>query len=79
MHISCCLFRFHTWKNCGYDVSLYPGLRAAYSNERFRIRADFAPGKRYNTFFQNRASCNDGDGADRANNNLSVTLATFGW
>lgn len=66
-------------KNCGYDVSLYPGFRVAYANQRFRIRADYAPGKRYNAFFQNRASCFDGAGSDRTNNNLSVTLSTFGW
>jgi hypothetical protein len=35
---------------------------------------------RYNTFFQNRGLCvKGGAGSDRANKNLSVTLATFGW
>jgi hypothetical protein len=66
-------------RNCGHDVSVYPGIRAAYSARTFRVRAEFAPGTRYNTFFQNRESCFDGAGSDRSNNNLSVTLATFGW
>ncbi|HYN80941.1 MAG TPA: capsule assembly Wzi family protein [Gemmatimonadaceae bacterium] len=66
-------------QNCAHDVSFYPGIRAAYSGRQFRVRANFSPGTRYNTFFQNRESCFDGAGSDRTNNNLSVTLSTFGW
>lgn len=65
--------------NCAHDVSLYPGIRAAYSTRYFRLRADYAPGTRYNTFFQNRVSCFDGARSDRTNKNLSVTLSTFSW
>ncbi len=66
-------------RNCGHDVSVYPAIRAGYSARTFRVRAEFAPGSRYNSFFQNRLSCFDGAGSDRSNKNLSVTLATFGW
>jgi hypothetical protein len=65
---------------CAHDVSLYPGVRTSYSTRYFRMRVDYARGMRYNPFFQNRTSCNAGGaGSDRANKNLSVTLATFGW
>ncbi|MEO7502954.1 MAG: hypothetical protein ABIW94_09990 [Gemmatimonadaceae bacterium] len=66
---------------CGHDVTTYPGVRAAYANSYFRLRADFASASRYNTFFQNVQSCqsSDGEGSDRSNKYLSVTLATFGW
>src|SRR5688500_9055914 len=66
---------------CGHDVTTYPGIRAAYANSYFRLRADFASATRYNTFFQNLQSCDspDGEGSDRSNKYLSVTLATFGW
>lgn len=66
-------------RNCGYDVSVYPAIRAGYSARTFRVRAEFASGTRYNTFFQNRVSCFDGAGSDRSNKNFSVNLATFGW
>jgi hypothetical protein len=66
---------------CGHDVTTYPGIRAAYANSYFRLRADFASATRYNTFFQNLQSCHspDGEGSDRSNKHISVTLATFGW
>ncbi len=66
--------------NCGNDVTTYPGVRAGYSNARFRVRADYTAASRYNTFFQNRNSCQPGgDGSDRTNKNFSLTLTTFGW
>ncbi len=66
--------------NCANDVTTYPGVRAGYSNVRFRIRADYTSASRYNTFFQNRNSCQPGgDGSDRTNKNFSLTLTTFGW
>ena len=72
-------FPFQYLTLCGQDVSFYPAIRAAYSARSFRLRADFAPGKRYNAFFQNRESCFDGAGSDRSNSNFSLTLSTFGW
>jgi len=65
---------------CGHDVTTYPGLRAGYANSYFRLRADYASASRYNTFFQNKESCESGgEGSDRSNKYLSVTLSTFGW
>lgn len=67
-------------EHCAHDVSTYPGLRGGYSNSYFRVRVDYSHVNRYNTFFQNRISCSaGGGGSDRTNNNLTVTLATFGW
>lgn len=65
---------------CAHDVTFYPGLRSSYATRYFRFRVDYARGMRYNTYFQNRGVCvKGGSGSDRANKNLSVTLATFGW
>lgn len=65
---------------CGHDVAIYPGIRAGYANAYFRLRADYTAASRYNTFFQNKTSCSSGgDGSDRSNKNLTVTLSTFGW
>jgi len=66
---------------CGHDVTTYPGVRAGYSNSYFRLRADFASATRYNTFFQNKDNtCKAaGEGSDRSNKYLAVTLSTFGW
>jgi hypothetical protein len=65
---------------CAHDVTFYPGLRGGYANSYFRLRVDYAHANRYNTFFQNRVSCaKGGDGSDRVNKNLTVTLSTFGW
>jgi len=65
---------------CAHDVSLYPGIRGGYSNSYFRFRIDYQHVNRYNTFFQNKVSCAaGGDGSDRVNRNLQVTLSTFGW
>jgi hypothetical protein len=65
---------------CAHDVTLYPGLRGAYSNSFFRVRVDYAHANRYNTFFQNKESCAAGGaGSDRVNRNLQVTVSTFGW
>lgn len=65
---------------CAHDVTFYPGVRSSYATRYFRLRLDYARGMRYNTYFQNRGLCvKGGAGSDRANKNLSVTLATFGW
>lgn len=65
---------------CGHDVTVYPGVRASYSNSYIRLAADFAAASRYNTFFQNKASCESGgDGSDRSNRYLNITLTTFGF
>lgn len=65
---------------CGHDVTVYPGVRASYSNAYFRLRADYASASRYNTFFQNFENCDSGgEGSDRSNRYLLVTLSTFGW
>jgi len=66
---------------CGHDVITYPGFRGSYANRFLRVGLDFAHGSRYNTFFQNkRGTClAGGEGSDRTNNALSLTLATFGW
>lgn len=66
--------------HCGHDVTVYPGVRGSYSSRYMRIGLDFASASRYNTFFQNKASCEAGGaGSDRHNNSLSLTVATFGW
>lgn len=66
---------------CGHDVTTYPGVRAGYSDSYFRLRVDYAWTSRYNTFFQNAGdTCESGgEGSDRSNRHLSVTLSTFGW
>ena len=66
---------------CGHDVTTFPGVRAAYSDSYFRLRVDYAWATRYNSFFQNAGtSCESGgEGSDRSNKHLSVTLSTFGW
>ncbi len=65
---------------CGHDVTVYPGVRGSYSSRYVRIGAEFTSASRYNTFFQNKTSCvSGGDGSDRHNNQLSLTVATFGW
>ena len=65
---------------CGHDVTVYPGVRASYTNSYIRLAADFAAASRYNTFFQNKASCESGgDGSDRSNRYLNITLTTFGF
>jgi len=65
---------------CGHDVTVYPGVRSSYSNRYFRLGVDFAAASRYNTFFQNKASCDSGgEGSDRSNKYLSISLGTFGW
>jgi hypothetical protein len=67
-------------EHCAHDVTMYPGFRGAYGNSYFRLRLDFAHANRNNAFFQNRVSCTTGGGgSDRVNNNLTVTLSTFGW
>jgi len=65
---------------CGHDVTTYPGARGSFSNHYVRIGMEFASASRYNTFFQNKNSCDAGGaGSDRKNHQLSVTVATFGW
>jgi hypothetical protein len=65
---------------CAHDVTFYPDVRSSYATRYFRLRVDYARGMRYNSYFQNRGLCvKGGAGSDRANKNLSVTLATFGW
>jgi len=67
---------------CGHDVTTHPGVRAGYSNSYFRLRADYASATRYNSFFQNKSeTCQstNGEGSDRSNKYLSVTLSTIGW
>ncbi|MEJ7759186.1 MAG: hypothetical protein WKF55_06290 [Gemmatimonadaceae bacterium] len=65
---------------CGHDVTVYPGLRASYSSSYFRFSADYASASRYNSFFQNKLSCEGGgEGSDRSNRYLAVTLTTFGF
>lgn len=65
---------------CGHDVTVYPGIRASYSNSYIRLAADFASASRYNTFFQNKSSCESGgEGSDRSNRYLAITLTTFGF
>jgi len=65
---------------CGHDVTVYPGIRGAYANRYVRVRADYTAASRYNTFFQNKESCDPGgEGSDRSNKNLVITLSTFGW
>lgn len=65
---------------CGHDVTVAPGARVSYTHRLFRIGVAASPVSRYNTFFQNKISCDSGgDGSDRSNMNLSVTAASFGW
>jgi len=66
---------------CFHDVTVYPGVRASYSNRFFRFGADFASTSRYNTFFQRIRGCEAGPGAigDRSSRHLAFTLTTFGF
>jgi hypothetical protein len=66
---------------CGHDVTLYPGIRGSYASHYMRIGLAFVSASRYNTFFQNigRTCVAGGDGSDRHNNSVSLTVATFGW
>lgn len=64
---------------CGHDVTTYPSARAGYATSYFRLRADFKPVHRYNSFFHNRDACSSGSGSDRVIKNLSVTLTLLGW
>ncbi|MEO5579928.1 MAG: hypothetical protein ABIR58_04665, partial [Gemmatimonadaceae bacterium] len=73
-------FRQSYASRCGHDVTVYPGLRGSYANSYFRLAADFASASRYNTFFQNKLSCEEGgEGSDRSNRYLAITLTTFGF
>lgn len=65
---------------CGHDVITYPGVRGSFSNRRLRVSVEFISASRYNTFFQNKGSCEAGGaGSDRHNNQLSVTMTALGW
>lgn len=66
---------------CFHDVTVYPGVRASYSNRFFRLGFDFASTSRYNTFFQRIRGCEAGPGAlgDRSSRHLAFTLTTFGF
>lgn len=65
---------------CGHDVTVFPGARAGFTNEYLHVFAQVSPGSRYNTFFQNKTSCEaGGDGSDRSNTSFSLTVASFGW
>ena len=65
---------------CGHDVTVYPGMRASFTTRVMRIGAEFVSASRYNTFFQNKSSCESGGaGSDRHNNLLSITVTTLGF
>jgi len=65
---------------CGHDVTVAPGARASFSGSRLRVGAELSFANRYNTFFQNRSSCEaGGSGSDRSNTNFSVTIAALAW
>jgi hypothetical protein len=65
---------------CGHDVTVYPGVRGSYSNHFLRLGAALSPVSRYNTFFQNKSSCDSGgEGSDRSNMNLSITAAALAF
>ncbi len=65
---------------CGHDVTVAPGARASLSTSRFRIGADLSFVSRYNTFFQNKSSCEDGgSGSDRSSTNFSLTLGALSF
>jgi hypothetical protein len=64
---------------CGHDVTVAPGGRAGYSNLRFRLDASLSFVSRYNTFFQNKNSCESGgNGSDRSSTHFTLTLAALG-
>ena len=65
--------------SCGHDVTTYPGLRVAFSDRYFRLRTQYSPAHRYNSYFHNKTFCNGGAGTDRVIHNLSVTLTLLGW
>jgi hypothetical protein len=66
---------------CFHDVTVYPGLRAAWATRFFRLRADYSKLTRYNAFWQRVRGCEDDETAigDRSSNHFTVTLTTFGW
>jgi hypothetical protein len=64
---------------CGHDVTFYPGARGSFSNRYTRISVDVSHDSRYNTFFQNKSLDCTANASDHTNNQLSVTVATFGW
>ena len=65
---------------CGHDVTVAPGARASFTTSRIRVGASLSFANRYNTFFQNKSSCEDGgNGSDRSNTNFSITLAALGF
>lgn len=65
---------------CGHDVTVYPGARGSFTSRYARVGLELASASRYNTFFQNKESCDAGGaGSDRHNNWISLTIATFGW
>ena len=63
---------------CGHDVTVAPGGRAGFASSRFRIDAALSFASRYNTFFQNKASCEaGGSGSDRSNTHFVLTVAAL--
>ncbi len=66
---------------CFHDVTVYPGMRAGWTNKFFRLRADYSKVVRYNTFWQRVRGCGSDDTAigDRSSHNFTVTLSTLGW
>lgn len=65
---------------CGHDVTVAPGVRASFSNSRIRVGAELSLASRYNSFFQNKNSCEaGGEGSDRSNTSFTLTLASLGW
>ncbi len=64
---------------CGHDVTVAPGIRGSFSSSRLRVGAALSFADRYNTFFQNKGSCDaGGSGSDRSNTSLSITVAALG-
>lgn len=66
---------------CFHDVTVYPGMRAGWTNRFFRLRADYSKIVRYNTFWQRVRGCGSDDTAigDRSSHNFTVTVSTLGW
>ncbi|HEX2723820.1 MAG TPA: hypothetical protein VHM24_12965, partial [Gemmatimonadaceae bacterium] len=66
---------------CFHDVTVYPGVRAGWTNRFFRLRADYSKVTRYNTFWQRVRGCGTDVTAigDRSSHNFSITLSTLGW
>ena len=63
---------------CNFDVSIYPGVRAAARGRFGALTADLTLQNRLNAFFQNAGGCPFDRKLDIRNNTLSISYSPFG-